>query len=487
MASAVAVEAASSLPRLPDNLSDEDQEITAKVGPIDSEEEGTPRNTVEENGLDDVDDDDLFGDGDGDGTEDEQPALRKLDDEELDSGDDDGRLDRVADTQADEEQEQQTFNFMDADIARHAIPEPSDGELYLLKVPRFLAIEPTAWNPQTFTPPKADHHSREASDHFSAYDTAMTTARWRRAPTNPAQLQSNARVLRWSDGSLTLQLASDPLNQYPINANMLAPPQFRPKKPTPTSLLAKGGAEYKESYTYLVAPYEEANVMRVTNKLTTSLSVVPTATSKDSALEKLQADLREAAERGRGTKKEAISFINVDEDPELHRAREEAQFKEKQRQIKAREKHEQRDRERASRTLGRSGARSSGYGSGLSIGGLEDDEDGRRPGARKPKPKSGLRRDWSSDEETGIRGKARDDDGYDDDEGFIVQSDEDVEVEDDSEEEEILDSPPRRGRDAQSPKRKSSGAGGDADSDEEVVVSRTKRRRVVEEDDEDDE
>jgi RNA polymerase-associated protein LEO1 len=395
----------------------------------------------------------------------------------------------VQDTQQDafEEQEQQTLNFMDADMARHAIPEPSDGELYLLKVPRFLSIEPTAWDHKTFEAPKVDHHNKEekASEHFSAYNTAMTTVRWRRSPTNPAELQSNARVLRWSDGSLTLQFASEPANQYEINSSMLAPPQIAPKIPTPTSIFSKSkGAEYKESYTYLVAPYEEANVMRVTNKFTTGLFVVPTANSKDDALAKLQSDLAAAASRGRGEADEAISFIRVDEDPELQRAREEATFKEKQRQIKAREKNELRERERASRTLGRTGARSSGYG-GLSIGGLEDDEGGRRAGAPKRKPKTGLRRDWSDDEDYGIRGKTREDD-YDEEDGFIVRSDEEPEFEEDSDQEEILDSPPRRGGDA-SPKRKSGGGRAAEDSDDEVVVSRTKRRRVVEDDDDEDE
>lgn len=71
MASAAAVNAAASAPRLPDDLSDDDeQDFTGKVGPLDDEDEGTPRDTVEENGLDE-DDDDLFGDG---GDDDEEPA-----------------------------------------------------------------------------------------------------------------------------------------------------------------------------------------------------------------------------------------------------------------------------------------------------------------------------------------------------------------------------------------------------------------------------
>ncbi|KAF2019013.1 hypothetical protein BU24DRAFT_418601 [Aaosphaeria arxii CBS 175.79] len=482
MASAVAVDASASAPSLPDNLSD-DEPITGKVGPVDSDDDGEPRDTVEENGLDDdEDDDDLFGDGGDD--EEDQPALRTLDDEDLDSGDDEGRTDRAPEVQeVVEEEEQQTLSFMDADIARHAVPEPSDGELYLLKVPRFLSIEPTAFNHKTFRAPTTDHHSKGApSEHFSPYDTALSTIRWRRSPSNPGQLQSNARVLRWSDGSLTLQFASKPLDQYEINANPLAPPQIKPKKPTPTSLTASTGAQYKEGYTYLAAPYEEAQVMRITNKLTTGLSVVPTNTSKDDAIERLQSALAMAANRGKDDRDQAISFIDVNEDPELKRAREEASVKEKLRQQRAREKTELRERERASRRTGGGASRSAGYG--ISSNFLEDEDGGRRGGARKPRQRN-FGRDMSDDEDYG-RGRNREDE-YDEDDGFIAASDEEPEImeDDDDLDEDILESPPRRARETQSPKRNRDRDDDEEDDDQEVVVSRTKRRRVIDDDDED--
>jgi RNA polymerase-associated protein LEO1 len=368
---------------------------------------------------------------------------------------------------------------MDADLARHAIPEPTDNELYLLKVPRFLSFEDKAFNHKAFQPPVTDHHSKvAASEHFSAYNTAMSTIRWRRSPSNNALLQSNARILRWSDGSLTLQLASDPTIQYDIDANTLAPPQIKPKIPTPTAVREdKTGSKTsakKESYTYLVAPYPDANVMRVTNKLTTALNVVPAATTKDAAIEKLQNDLAAAATRGRDDADQAISFVDVSEDPELHRQREEATFKEKQRQLRAREKHEARQAERANRTMGRTGGRSTG--GGLSLEDLEGGES-RAPGSRKPRQK-GLRRDWSDDEDYGRPGRNREDD-YDEEDDFIAASDEEPEIVDDDDD---LDEGI-----APSPKRARGGAAADDDDDDdEVVVSRSKRRRVVD-DDEDEE
>ena len=56
---------------------------------------------------------------------------RELDDEELDSGDDEGRLDRAGHDAAEEEQEMQEQEkiVMDLDLPRQAGPEPSDGEV----------------------------------------------------------------------------------------------------------------------------------------------------------------------------------------------------------------------------------------------------------------------------------------------------------------------------------------------------------------------
>jgi hypothetical protein len=56
---------------------------------------------------------------------------RELDDRDLDSGDDDGRLDRRGNEAVEEEQEMQEQEkiVMDLDLPRQAGPEPSDGEV----------------------------------------------------------------------------------------------------------------------------------------------------------------------------------------------------------------------------------------------------------------------------------------------------------------------------------------------------------------------
>ena len=58
-------------------------------------------------------------------------SKRQLEDEELDSGDDVDRTDRVAAEAEQPEQEYETQEkvTMDLEIARQPLPEPSDGEV----------------------------------------------------------------------------------------------------------------------------------------------------------------------------------------------------------------------------------------------------------------------------------------------------------------------------------------------------------------------
>ena len=275
--------------------------------------------------------------------------------------------------------------------------------------------------------------------------------------------------------------------QYEIDGKPLAPPQYNPPKPTPTSVRDKrlGRAPAydpgKDSFTYLCSPHPAQQSMRITNKVTAGLSVLPSSGTTDDALERLQESLAAAAKARGGT---GATIINMSEDPEKKKRQAEAAEREKDRAAKAAERAASRRREKEDRALGRSGLRTSGYGGGLTIGGLED-EDRPARGARTQKPLRRSRHDWSDDEDYGRRRGNREDE-YDEEDDFIAGSDEEPEMAEDEDEdidEGIEEERPRR---RSSPKRRASEAA-DEDEDEEVVTSsRTKRRRVVEEDDDDD-
>lgn len=382
--------------------------------------------------------------------------------------------------------------------------------MYLLKVPNFMSIEPNAWDHTTFQPPTTDHHSKvQPTATFSAYNTALSTIRWRQSPSDPSRLQSNARVNRWSDGSLTLQLASDPTIQYEMDGNALAPPQRHPVKPTPTSIEsgAHGGSHgaqseekydpSKDAFTYLIRPHVDTESLVVTHKITTGLVIKQSESVEDDAIERLQASLAAASNASKVNGAGGLNLIQIDEDPELAKAKALAADRDKERANKRRQAAIDREAQRSNGVLGRKGLSSSRH-SGLNVGMLEDDEmgegqDGRAhtsPNKSRSKPRRRRNSEYSEDEDYGRKRFTREDE-YDAEDDFLAPSDEEEVVEDDDDPDDGIaeESDSRRERTPKRdrPAREDDEEDAPDEDDEEVEVqqARAKRRRVVDEDDED--
>lgn len=168
----------------------------------------------------------------------------------------------------------------------------NDSQVYTMPVPNFLSFETEEFNPETYVAPP--------------YAAAATSLCWRHDPNDASLLQSNARLVQWEDGSMTLQLASAPKEQYRISTKALAP------------LDKSGNYDTKlDSHVYLGAAAETSSVFRLTSHLTHGLTVLPTTMETDDAVQRLQESLAAAS---RGTKKTAdgsAPVIEVKEDPEL--------------------------------------------------------------------------------------------------------------------------------------------------------------------------
>ncbi|KAJ5568793.1 hypothetical protein N7450_011279 [Penicillium hetheringtonii] len=362
--------------------------------------------------MDEDDDADLFGsDGGGSdaGMDNDDRGRRNLDDEQLDSGDDEGRDDRRGDRMDvggdGDEFDETEVNIMDVSLARAPVPVNSDGEIYTMRVPDFLSIEAEEFNPETYVAPP--------------YSTAATSLCWRKDPNDESQLQSNSRFIQWEDGSITLQLASAPMEQYRIATKPLAP------------LDKSGNYDPKlDSHVYLSAAMETASVFRLTSHVTQGLTVLPTTMETDDAVQRLQESLAAAARGNKQTADGSAPVIDVKEDPEMAARKAELAEKEAMRAERRRQQLADREADR-----GRRGPAPRTMGTGLSIGALEDGLSTRPRG----KPRRPNRRgEIYSDEEDYRGGRTREDE-YDEDDGFLVGSDEDVEEEgDDDDDEEIL-------------------------------------------------
>ncbi|KAL1956980.1 hypothetical protein VTO42DRAFT_6469 [Malbranchea cinnamomea] len=408
-------------PAASDRKDDSDVSNVGETEKISSPPRDDSPPSLEEDLADADNDADLFGSA----SEDEEPVDRRrqrhLDDEELDSGDDEDRFDRRG-TPMDEDEEAEervTLNVMDLALGRVAEPESTDGQIHILSVPNFLAIESEEFNPETYVAPP--------------FSTASTSLCWRYDPDNGEELQSNARIIRWSDGSLTLQLASNPTEQYRISSKPLA----RSNKSTKT-----GDYDSElDSHVYLAVAAEASEVARLTSHVTSSLTVLPTTVEADDAVQRLQESLAAASRTNNKNPDGTVTMLDVTVDPELAKKQAELAEREKLREARKRQMAAERELDRGRRV----GIQRTG-GAGLTVSGLEGDDEmstTRGPGAKKSRRKTNRRGEiYSEDEDEYDRRDRGRRNEYDEDDGFLVRSDEEVEMEQDAgddEEEEILD------------------------------------------------
>ncbi|KAJ9608900.1 hypothetical protein H2200_006671 [Cladophialophora chaetospira] len=390
------------------------------------------------------DDGDLFGDEDDDEADQTDNLHRRLDDSELDSGDDEARNDRVAATVEDEEavyEEQKQLKLLDVDVAR--IKPPEGDELFLANIPEYLGIKHKAFDYATYEPPTKPHDGRDPSDanKFSPFSTANTSIFWRRDPQNPDNIQSNARIIRWSDGSYTLQIASKPTEQYRISTTAMRPgwPRRPPTSQQPGSQpQSQPQPEHydpsRESNNFFGAPHSTPGMdLQIIAPFDASMKIQPTGDTADAAELKLRETIA-ATSRLNDT---AENFKSVKVDPS--RAKKEAEKAEKDvaKAARKRENAQERQFSRRDKVLGRGGL--GGRSTGLTVGGLEDD----MPTARGVKAKGRRRKtnrhgDILSDEDEddeAYRRRGREDE-YDREDDFLADSDEEPETYEDDDAEE---------------------------------------------------
>ncbi|KAJ5112186.1 hypothetical protein N7532_000231 [Penicillium argentinense] len=336
-------------------------------------------------------------------------ARRTLDDERLDSGDDEGRYDRYGEDMdmGEDEEVRRTLNLMDVTLARAPVPETTDGQIYTMRVPEFLNIEAEEFNPETYVAPP--------------FSTAATSLCWRQDPNDESKLQSNARFIQWEDGSVTLQLASAPLEQYRTSIKPLAP--------------LDNSDDYVsklDSHVYLGSAMETAEVFQLTSHVTHGLTILPTTNETDDAVQKLQESLFAAARGSKKTADGTVPIFETMEDPMAAARKAEIAQREELRAERRRQQMADREADR-----GRRGPTSRSMGTGLNVGSLEDGLS-TRPRA-KPRRQNRRGEIYSDEEEYGRNHRTREDD-YDEDDGFLVGSDEEIEEEgDDEDEEDVLE------------------------------------------------
>ncbi|OLN88639.1 RNA polymerase-associated protein LEO1 [Colletotrichum chlorophyti] len=331
------------------------------------------------------------------------------------------------------------------EMQRHRIPKAKDQRLHSLRVPKFMRIIPTLYDPDTFEPTEQDIENARA-------EIPKADVRVRRQGN---KLQSNAMVHRWSDGSVTVTVGDE---HFEVTTKQLAPGPDQPY------------SELQDGHYYAAAAEYSSNFLMFVGHVTEQYIIRPGKEVQDDALIALAERMATVSQKPQ----EKDMIINTIQDPELRKRQ--AEQAEKERMKMQRRRETQAARTDASRGYGRSG--------GLSIGDLEG---GRRAGGSRKRgmpgaPKQKRRRpEYDSDDD--LPSGARRGDDYDMEDDFIVASDEEVSEGAEDDEEEILDDDEDERPRSKKRQKMSDDEDADGDEDDMEPSGRGRRRHVVDDDD----
>ncbi|GAA6058987.1 hypothetical protein JCM10212_001697 [Sporobolomyces blumeae] len=456
---------------------------------------------------DDVEGDDLFGDGGDDDDDDDDlqasprlpspPPLREEPDDGLTAEE---RAERKA-LEYDEEDAVDPSGQDDDDgygasrvvheeeriaqvpLANYAVP--AGGKVWHAKLPNFLGLQSTAWDQGAWQPEDEDEAelaeasqggddvkpSGKGKGHLP--DENVIRWRWTKDELGQVVKQSNARIVRWSDGSLSLQLGAElfdvslALDHSAVVSRAAQPvaPSTAPIGLTPTTFDANRG----HGLTYLTARHDYNRLYEAQASLEGTMTFRPSTLTSQTHKRLAGSVAARYHQKARG-----IKTIGLDADPE----------KKKLEREKAEIERHRRAKKEAQRAAGGRGSRSARKGKkATTLEGLDLSDDGDEDGQggyadRRSQPKRGrggpLNRTYSDDE--------------DDEDGFLAKSDDDVEMEDGDQEEieeaeEAIERSERRRKD----RRKEREYSASDDSDKEdggQGQGAVRRRMVVESDDE---
>ncbi|KAG6891268.1 hypothetical protein C0995_008520 [Termitomyces sp. Mi166 len=363
---------------------------------------------------------------------------------------------------------------------------------WVIRMPNFVKVDSKPFHPDTYMGP--EHDEEELGDNIRERSMSIklkveNTVRWRwtKDAAGIDRRQSNSRIIRWSDGTLSLRLGKElfDINQS-LDTSATVSRQFLGSQASQPTQSSQSDAPVKsQGLTYLVAQHKRSQVLQAEAVITGYMSLRPTG---------MQSETHRMLVRAVGQKHNKVARLRMAPDPTMDPEREKMELM-KQSNKKARKKNDYDDilggrkRRYSRKTAGRDVWSDDEDEGGVFEGTDEENEDGSS--ARKSQKKYS--------EKTGAE-------DYQEDDFVVADSDEDApqggkkrKAADDDDDDPLdrLEKKIEQQEDAQKRRRESGDDdGGQADVDveseeeeeeEELQVRRsggTRKRAVLQDDDE---
>ncbi|KAG6813820.1 hypothetical protein H0H92_006764 [Tricholoma furcatifolium] len=213
----------------------------------------------------------------------------------------------------------------EADVSFPNLPVPrgSDGANWVIRMPNFVKVDSKPFHSDTYMGP--EHDDEELGDNVRERSMSIklkveNTVRWRwtkdeNGVDSLQRRQSNSRIIRWSDGSLSLRLGKElfDINQT-LDTSATVPRQFIGSQASqPSQATQSDGPIKSQGLTYLVAQHKRSQVLQAEAVITGYMSLRPTG---------MQSETHRMLVRAVGQKHNKVARLRMAPDPTMDPERE---------------------------------------------------------------------------------------------------------------------------------------------------------------------
>ncbi|KAH7929117.1 Leo1-domain-containing protein [Leucogyrophana mollusca] len=216
----------------------------------------------------------------------------------------------------------------DVRIPNIPVPRSSNGEHWVIRMPNFVKVDSKPYHPDTYIGPEHDDDDTHQTENVR--EKSMTiklkvenTVRWRWIKDEFGQdkRQSNSRVIRWSDGTLSLRLGKElfDINQTIDTSGGVARQSLGGSQPSQASQSQPSGSQQPASgskmqgLTYLVAQHKRSEVLQAEAAITGYMTLRPTG---------MQSETHRMLVRAVGQKHNKVARLRMVADPTMDPERE---------------------------------------------------------------------------------------------------------------------------------------------------------------------
>ncbi|ESK97691.1 rna polymerase-associated protein leo1 [Moniliophthora roreri MCA 2997] len=222
----------------------------------------------------------------------------------------------------DEEPADVAIEVKEADVSFPNLPMPtsSNGESWVIRMPNFVKLDSKPFHPDTYIGPEQEDEDTQHAE--TLREKSMTiklkvenTLRWRwiKDQSGNDKRQSNSRIIRWSDGTLSLRLGKELFDiTQSVDTAGGVPRNINPSASQSQSQ-SQNALQKAQGLTYLVAQHKRSQVLQAEAVITGHMTLRPTG---------MQSETHRMLVRAVGQKHNKVARLRMAPDPQVDPERE---------------------------------------------------------------------------------------------------------------------------------------------------------------------